>query len=383
MDLSHQFDQNQSPNKLGESNTKERTLEKDDNINCFRDMTLSSSSKSSEDFSDSISTSKKSKDGSSTKISSPIPLHPNFSAIGPYPNTFIPHLASGYPMLHPNQISALSAMMSGNNNPYTYLNPAFNPALLQAVASVGGMPNSTRFHSSNSGSNSSFPGAMGRGNYSSLLNNPQSLSAFNAYAHLLPYGAMAAAAGYSPDISALPSATAAIDLPGHSLSSLSIANRLYRQSVLTKSTGDTSSHHPISTLASSPSSVSNPLFGNAFTNNNKSRYAPYSLPPHFGFNFKSHATTFCPSNELRHSEFSRKRKPSGSASPSSSSSPLPVSRERTCSNSSDSYKSVTRKSAVTPETPIVSSAVQELRNIENMVSGLDRNRHCDNKVLSV
>ena len=283
-------------------------------------------------------------------------------------------------MLHPSQISALSVLMSGNGNPYSYLgSSALNPALLQAVANAG-VPNSARVQST-SGANSAFSSTMGRGNYSSLFNNPQSLSAFNAYAHFLPYGAMAAAAGYSPDSNSLPSATGSLDLPGRSLSPLTFANRLYRHSVLSKSTSNTSSPHSIPSLATSTGLASNPLLSNAFANGAKSRYAPYSLPPHFGFNFKPHMAAFNPNDELRLSAFSRQRKPSGSTSPSSTSTPPPATRVRTGSNSSDSYKSVTRQSAGSPQTPTVSNAVQELRNIENMVSGLDHQRQ--NKVTPV
>jgi len=386
--LSNPFRISQSPMKNIDDERKERVSDKDDNVNCFRDMTLSSSSKSSDDalsskdFSDSSSATNRLKDyPAASKLTSPIPLHPNFSAISAYPNSFLPHLTGSYPMLHPSQLSALSAIMSGNANPYSYLgSAAMNPALLQAVANAGGVPNVSRVHPSTSGANSAFAGAMGRGNYNSLFSNPQSLSAFNAYAHFLPYGAMAAAGGYSSDTSTLPSATGSMDLPGRSLSPMSFANRLYRHSVFSKPTSNVSSTPSIPSLSANGSLTTNPLLGGAFANGAKTRYAPYSLPPQFGFNFKSHMAAFHPTDELRYSAFSRQRKPSGSTSPSSTSTPPPAPRVRTGSISSDSHKSMTttRQSVSSPQTPTVSNAVQELRNIENMVSGLDHQRH--NKV---
>ena len=356
-------------------------------MNCFRDLTLSTSSKSSDDalsskdFSDEMSPSKRSKECPVTsKLTSPIPFHSNFSGLGPYPNSFMPHLPGGYPFLHPSQINALSAVMNSSGNPYSYLGSAFNPAILQAVANAGNLPNSSRVPLPNSTASPPFSNTLSSRNYnSSLFNNPQSLSAFNAYAQLFPFGAMAAATGYPPDTSPLSSAIGAMDLPGRPLSPLSIANRFYRQSVRNKSTIDVSSSHPIPSLSTSSSSAANFLLGSAFANGAKSRFAPYSVPPQFGFNFRPHGSAFNPSEDRQHSAFSRQRRVSESTSPSSASTPPPIPRVRTGSNSSDSYKSVTRISTSSPPIPAVSSAVQELRNIENMVSGLDHQRHCDSR----
>ena len=350
-------------------------------VHCLHDMTLSPSSKSSEDVASSKdytdATPKRLKDcTTASKLTSPIPLHPSFPGLGSYPPSLMSHLSGPYPFLHSTQLSALSAAMSGGSNPYAYLGSGFNPALLQAVANAGGFSASSRVHSSTSVSNPALANALGSRSYSgSLFTNPQSMSAFNAYAHLLPYGAMAAAASYPNTGSGLSTATGSMELPGRPLSPLSLANRMFKQSSLGKVPNDVSSVHPISGLSNATTGAGS-LFSNGFPSG-KSRFSPYALPPHFGFNFRPPLDTFNPSEELRHSAFSRQRKASGSISPSSGCTPPASStRPQTGSNSADSFKSSNRQPP-SPYNPSVSSAVQELRNIENMVSGLDRVRNAE------
>ncbi|XP_076801840.1 uncharacterized protein LOC143446191 isoform X2 [Clavelina lepadiformis] len=326
----------------------------------------------------STSPSKIIKDSSApTSLTSPIQIHPNLPGLANYPNAFIPHFSGGYPFLHPGQISVLSTAM-GSNNPYSHMGGSFNPALLQAMANAGAVPATppSRSDSAPSAHTSPFLSGLGISSPSSaspLFNNSSPLSSFNPYAGLFPYNVMGS--GYAPGSAGSSlSASGKVDVPGRSLSPLSYANRLYRHAALGK--GDNLPPLKIPAI-SAPSTIlpPNPLSRSAFMNGSKSRFCPYGVPP-FGFNLGSH---FDPlhhyGDPLRHSSFYRPRRLSGSASPSTSATPPPApTRARTNSDSSDAQQ---KKSESTQPSP-VGSAMQELRNMQNMVSGLDRTRqYCD------
>nr|BAE06821.1 T-box transcription factor protein [Ciona intestinalis] len=338
---------------------------------------------------------------SSSTLTSPIPIHPGLTGLGGYPNAFMPHLsgaaAAAYPFLHPSQMSALTAAMSagGASNPYSHLGSAFNPALLQAVVNAGGMSSLHRPSAQNPGSQ--LLAGLGAPStsqpFSSLFTNSPPLSAFNPYANFFPYGSAAAAAALgfpSPAAGASSSSLPGGRVDGSSgrpMSPMSLANRLYRQSnhqqhSFNKSFTDPSSP-PLHIPGVLPSS--SPRVGTSYSNSAKnSRFSPYAMP-FFGFHpFRSGPGTESSENRFDFSHHPRpqpsessepsQRRRSGSGSPiSSSSSPAP--RVRTISESSDGMKpEPCRRSSNAYPSPTIGTAVQELRNMENLVSGLDKTR---------
>ena len=309
---------------------------------------------------------------SSSKITSPIPLHPNLSALNSYGNTFMPNFSGHYPFFHPSQLGALSAVMSGNN-PYSYLGSGIHPSIFQVIANAGNLPNSSRLLPATSATDSPFSGALRNRNFNhNLFNSPQTLSALNAYAHLFPYNAMTAS-GYPAGTS---NSSSVLDLNGRPLSPLSLASRMYRNSTSGKINNNIFSSHHVSGV-SSTSSGTNSLFGNGLTNGMKSRFSPYCLPPRLDYNARPPLETFMTSEDLQQSAFCHQRKSSSSTSPLSSSSPLPSSRTRTGSISSDYLKHFNKQS-ITP--PSVSSAVRELRNMDTIAKGFDKRVQFENKL---
>lgn len=357
-------------NRVKENHQKE-VAEKKSAAKNFCDASISPSSKSSEDFGSSKDFRKLQKGYTqSSEITSPINFPTNATALGPYSNAFIPNLPNGYPFLHASQFGALNAVMN-SANPYSYLGSSIHPSLFQAFANVGSLPNSSRIPQPSSVANAPFSNSFGSRNYShALFNSPQTLSALNAYANLFPYNAITAS-GYSAGVS---NSSSAMDLNGRPLSPLSLANRMYRNSAFGKITSDVPSSHHISGISNSSSA--NPGFSNGFTNGLKSRFSPYSLPPRFNFSFRPPLNGFMSSDDLQQSAFCRQRKTSSSTSPMSPNSPIPPLRTRTVSNSSDCSKNF-NNNLDTP--PVISSTVQELKNMESMIKCIDKKRQFESK----
>lgn len=282
----------------------------------------------------------------SATITSPIPIHANsFSSLGSYPNPLAPHFAAAlqsHPYLHSNHLSALSAAMSAHGNGFPAGTGALNPALLHAVANDfgNGGPSTSRSPTFLPPHN---PAAL-----SSLL------SSVSPYANFLPYAYNPYfPGGGRPFAAAAAAAAAAKDLDASSRlgPSRALAESLYRHSAAFAKGDITNSH-----LTKIPSIIPHPT-----------RYSPYHIPKGQHLEYASHCRSTA-SIDSPPSKYGDNRHNVSSASSVSNASP---SRSTMRIDSSDADSEM-KEEPVSPKSIGSRSAVQELRNMERLVSGLER-----------
>lgn len=282
----------------------------------------------------------------SSTITSPIPIHANsFTSLGSYPNPLVPHFAAAlqsHPYLHSNHLSALSAAMSAHGNAFPAGTGHLNPALLHAAVANdfgGGGPSSSRSPTFLPHHN---PAAL-----SSLL------SSVGPYANFLPYAYNPYLPGGGRPFAAAAAAAAAKDLDASSRlgPSRALAESLYRHSAAFAK-GDASNTHPTKI----PGIIPLP-----------SRYSPYHIPKGQHLEYASHCRSIA-SIDSPPSKYGENRHNVSSASSVSNASPT-RSTMRVDSSDADSEM---KEEPVSPKLISSRSAVQELRNMERLVSGLER-----------
>lgn len=318
-------------------------------------------------------------------------------------------------MQHSNQMGAAAAafgpsMANGGANPYTQLGSNFNPALLQAMANAGtfGGPGA-RSHPSVSNPSSMFGSNVSGGapsSFSNIFSNP-TMSAYNPYANFFLNGAAAAAAaaaassGSYPPVSPMHNSVLGMGLPGRldgagaagrPPSPFSFASHFYKNSAAGNGGKLPTDGTPLSlpsflptNFSIDPSAVNGGLSRDAAAAH--SRFHPYHHLKNFNFGgLAANPQSFMQQRKLEQMRRSAPERPrSGSLSPTFPSSLPSNDRLRSHSESSDNGNSGATtggdsKNPLLPSSthfnpPNVSSAVQELRNMENLVSGLERKRH--------
>lgn len=281
-------------------------------------------------------------------------------------------LQPNYPYLHSSHLSALSAAMNVGGNVLHSAPGGFNPALFQAA--VGN--NNSLGSIASSRSPSFLPGlhsATHNQALSSLLSS-SSISSLNPYANFFPY-----AAAYNPYIAAAAAAKGSEGIPGASTSSMALAERLYRQSAVafSKSLGEAALSRS-GAMSTSPTSSS-------MSGASSMRYSPYKLPHLPPFGMVGGVLRPSPTSAVGEGSNSsrkflgeqttpRNRLASGTSnSPSSPRSPEyhPIRRD---SSEYDMRRQPERKGDDDRNTTAggIGSAVQELRNMERLVSGLEQ-----------
>lgn len=280
----------------------------------------------------------------SSTITSPIPIHANsFTGLGSYPNPLAPHFAAAlqsHPYLHSNHLSALSAAMSAHGNTFPAGTGPLNPALLHAAVA-------NDFGSSGPSSSRS-PTFLPPHNPAALSSL---LSSVGPYANFLPYAYNPyLPGGGRPFAAAAAAAAAAKDLDASSRlgPSRALAESLYRHSAAFAK-GDVTNTHP----PKIPGMIPHPA-----------RYSPYHIPKGQHLEYASH----CRSTASSPSKYSDNRHNVSSASSVSNASP---SRSTMRVDSSDADSEM-KEEPMSPKSISSRSAVQELRNMERLVSGLER-----------
>ncbi|XP_039271148.2 uncharacterized protein LOC120345680 isoform X1 [Styela clava] len=286
----------------------------------------------------------------SSTITSPIPIHAGFPGLSGYPGSLMPHFAAALQpnYLHSSHLSALSAAMNVNGNALTGGPSGLNPALLHAAVAGASSSRHTSF----------LPG-----------HNTAALSSFlssNPYANFFPYSYNPYLSGSSQPLAAAAAAAAVkdADIGSRMTSSMALAERLYRQSAsaLGKSLSDSTLPRPGGIPGSANASV---------------RYSPYHLPHMGPFGFGGLRRSPLSAGEASSSSTtkfmeSHSRHTGSTNSPSSPRSPHCTSRLDSSDTDARIVEVKEERHQHSPKSNTAGSAVQELRNMERLVSGLEQ-----------